>query len=463
METKIDHTIQYGQTLKRHSEYKYTKVIQNTGGDDLVIGASTQSSTFEIPVVGFNLAKSRINFIQNIPAAAHYTAAFRHTPPWSRVELFTRGGTYLMDVTNFSHIYTAFGQRTKKIEDFHGDETGIITKSIPAPAAFGTPIPAAAGDPATGAEFDAAVTRLNAVADSVTAALQSSSELQLRMNQISTDSGDLSVRWSIKGSELYNTIMSLDKTLILGEVLNLRITWLQNAAHGFTSDDGLGATNPANIINNVSINKLAVYLAQESNASVLQDLSNVISTDGMQFLIPYTHAYKTTLPRNTTSHAISVRLSRGHGISLARIYTLFGSGAEEKQTRYEAKLSTASPVVTGPRSFYSLLNSRRVQEFDIDVEALDYDWMKTGEKKDRVVSLSIGNDQRLFAHSDGWAGTDLESSKSQEMVGLSLAVEQKYDLYVNRGATAAAADANYYTAAVCQKQLMVGPGGVQVM
>ena len=470
MEVKMDQTLQYGQMVKRDSSYKYTKIVRNDGGGDLKMSGSTQTTTFEIPVVGFNLAQSSINFNQNFEVAPAVANSFRHTPPWSRVELFTRGGQYLMDVTNFSHVYTAFGQRTKEIEDFHGDDNGIIVKQIPTPTAFGAPAAPASetsGDvPAVNAAMvtvNAAITRLNTVADAVTTSLRSSSELQIKKLAQATNPATLSVRWQISGRELYNTVMSLDKSIIVGEVLNLRITWLEKIAHGFNSDDLVGTT-PIALTQDVTITDLGLYLAQETNQAVLNDLSQVISQSGLSVLIPYTHAYKTTLQDTQTSHAVSVRLSRGHGRSLERIYTLFGSGAEEKNTRYDATLENASPVAHGPVSFYSLLDSKRMQEFDISVAAQDYDWTKKLEKKDRAVSLSIGNDQSLFAWSENWCGDDLECAINQHIGGLDLSVERKYDLYVNRLAVGGAGvPLSYYTAAVCQKQLMIGPGGISVM
>jgi hypothetical protein len=90
--------------------------------------------------------------------------------------------------------------------------------------------------------------------------------------------------------------------------------------------------------------------------------------------------------------------------------------------------------------------------------------MKTQEKKDRVVSLALTNDDTNFAHSDSWC-SGLECAKHQKNGGLDLSVERKYDLYATRGADAgiSGASVNYYSACVTQKQLMISPAGVQVM
>lgn len=422
MQAKIDNTIQYNQSLKRDSEYRYTKLIQNTGGDTVTLLTASQTSVFEIPVVGMNLAKSFISFDQKIPendTKTGFAQGWRHTPPWQRLELYTRGGVYLMDVTNFNHVYQALGQRTMNISDFQGSDTGILVKSSINDLAikkFATSI--ATADPADG-------------------------------------KSTVTQTWRIPGRELYNTILSLDKTIIGGEVLNLRITWLPAQGHGFWSTNAAGTGTPVDIAANraVSITNLALYVAQEMNPSVLNELSQVVSTSGMSVLIPYIHSYKTNL--TGTSNAISLRFSRGHGVSLERVYTLTTTGTESAASRYDA-------VVTGNfTSFYSLLDSKRIQEFDINVATLDYDWMKESEKKGRVVSLQLSNDSTNFAHSDSWCGSDLECAINQHISGLSLDQEKKYDVYFTR--PAGVDSFNYYSIAVCQRQLLCGPSGIQVI
>ena len=128
---QLDQSINYRQSVMADSEYKYTKIIQNTGGEDVTISNSQLTSTFELPAVAYNLAKSYINFTQTIPHAGNtdFAHAYRDTPPFARLELTTRSGAALMDITNYSNIFQSFGQRTKLIQDFMGDDDGILVKS----------------------------------------------------------------------------------------------------------------------------------------------------------------------------------------------------------------------------------------------------------------------------------------------------------------------------------------------
>ena len=150
---ELDQSINYRQKVMADSEYRFTKVIQNTGGEDVKISNSQLTSTFELPAVAYNLAKSYINFTQTIPhnQTNRYAHTYRDTPPFARLELQTQSGQYLMNITNYSNIYQTFGQRTKMIDDFQGDDDAVLIKqnlanlgatiTVPAIASIPDPFP----------------------------------------------------------------------------------------------------------------------------------------------------------------------------------------------------------------------------------------------------------------------------------------------------------------------------------
>ena len=342
MEVKRDDTIEYRPKVVADSEYMHVRLFQQTGAPNVPIATTGGIATIELPVIPMNLGKSFLNFTQTIPAQDGFANAFRDTPPISRLELYTRGGQYLMDVTNFNNIYQAFGQRTKKIEDFHGSDDAILVKRQPLSA------PAVVADPGVNylqAEAKAVVTALNA-----TSAQFAVDSMDIKKFATSAAAaGALVVNWRIEMSELYNTALSLDKSVYFGEVLNLRITFAGTQEHGFgsTSTSLSGAVvTPVPLTGDPTITDLNFYLAQEMNPMVVNDLVQTVRSAGMEILIPYTHVYKTV--QTGTSHAVSLRLSNGHGVSLERIYTIPLTGAEALNSRY---VSNAGLMT----SFYSIL------------------------------------------------------------------------------------------------------------
>ena len=417
MDTKVqlDDTLDYKITAKRQSYYRFQKVVQNTGAESLTIGASQQVSTFEIPAVALSLARSHLNFETTIPAqgANNYSHNFRNTPPWSRVELFTRGGVYLMDCTSFAEMFLSVAQRTKSVHDFHSSDYDVLSR-----------------------------TGIN--------------DLNTRTIESSTVDAAKGLLWRVAFRELYDTVLSVDKSIHFNEVLNLRITWKEAQAHGYQSDNAAAAAgNIVDLTGAVVVSKLALFIAAESNPDVVSALVESVQSGSMPpVLMPFPFVYKTNIT-NQTSHAISTRFSRGHGRMLERIYTRFGDATEEKATRYDAALG--SNEIT---SFYSLLNSRRMTEFDVNVSELDYHWLRELEHSGRVVGLSLTNDSGDFAWSDSWCQSDVECARKGEMAGLSLdGPEIKYDLYVNCNG---AQTKNYYTIAICQRLLQITPSGIIV-
>ena len=419
MDTKISaslgETIDYSLTTKKQSYFRHQKVVQNTGSEQVVIGASQQVTTFEIPVIALNLGKSFLNFRQSVTAqgGGQFAHMYRHTVPWSRLELYTRSGVYLCDLNNAAEAMLALGQRTKKIEEFHGSFDDILTR-----------------------------TGMN--------------DLKVRAEEISADNTADTIEWRIQFKELYETALSLDKTLNFGEVLNLRITWKEAPAHGYQSDNvGEQLGTKTALTGDVTISNLALYIAGESNPDVVAALRETVMTGNMPpVVIPYTFVYKTNI-NNQTSHAISTRFSRGHGRTLVKVMTLFNSGTETVDSRYDADLDPAEF-----KSFYSLLNSRRTTEFDIQVAdgVADYQWMRSEAHKDLVVSLSPDNNQDYFAWEDDWSGSN-QASVKQEVTGLPLNDEIKYDLYIQCDGNQTK---NYYTIGVCQRMLQITPAGVVV-
>ena len=414
---KPDDTIKYRPTFTEKSHYKFTKLIQNVGSEAVTIGASQQISTFEIPSVCMNLARSYLNFSATIAAQdiGFFSHCFRDVISASRWELYLRDGTYLADVSSFAQMVRTNGQRNKHIEDFHSSDFDVLSRT---------------------AVNDLNIRRINSSADN-TAEVMS---------------------FRIAGKEIYDTIMSLDKNLYFGgQVIMLRITWREAPAWGYRSDNAdpaLGTTTA--LQGNVEITDLSYMLSQEANPVIATALiQKVTQGTGIQTIVPYSFVYRTSL-QNSTSHAISVRLSAGHGLALERVYTRFGTDDETKENRYNAELTTADFT-----SWYALLNSRRMSEFDILAGGTsDYHWMREREHGGKVVGLSILNDTGDYAWTNDWCGGRTQCAIKGEAGGLSLTEgEVKYDLYVKCNG---AKSKTYYTIVVCQRMLTINPMGTHL-
>lgn len=406
------------------SNLRFTKIFQNTGADTVTIGNAQQTSTFEIPAVAFNLAKSYLNYKASFAAqgAGQYAHIFKDVVPWSRLELYTRGGVYLCDITNMDYAHRAMGIRYKSVKDFQDSKAGILDR-------FGS---------------------------SVQNGFFTIEETESSGANATLDD----VAWRINLSELYQTAFSLDKSIMLREVLLLKITWNPSTHWGYQSDNAnAGAGTMTALGGNVSVSAMNLFLAQEMNGSLINSLNNRIMAGSLNALIPYVHVFKNTL-NNQVSHSISTRLNRGHGERVQEIMTLtsFGNAGDESvENRYNSEVAPGGqPIIS---SYYSLLDSSRLSEFDKKLADNDDVWMNRHLTDGTVSGLRSALARARFAPRDAF-GSELEAAKNQIISGLSLNVERKYDLYVTN---ANARTTNYYTVAVCQKMLSVTPQGVVVM
>lgn len=404
---KVDSSISYTQSDTKMSKYKMSQVIQQVGGEEVKLSASNQTSIFEIPVNTYNLAQSVLSFTQTVDAVATKDLhLYRHTPPIAQLQLYSRSGAFLADISHFNNFCVSTLPSSKDMGDFLSSRNDIVVPPDATSRAQST-----IKNPGTGI--------------------------------------DGKIIWQIQGAELYNTIMSLDKSIFVPEVLNLKIVWLPLSGVGYSSNPDLSLPVPlveAKIIN------LKFLLAIEQNEEAKAALVNQTLSSGMSVMYPSATVYKTTLQPSTV-HAISVRASRGMGERLERVFTSWVQGIESPDTLY---VGTASTVA----SFYSLLDSQRQQEFNVTTADEGYRTVLRPLLKDKAAS-AIGNLEKEFAFQESWCDDMTNCAANQERAGKDLNVERKYDFYAQYNAARATAS-NYYTTVVCQRQLMLMASGVQV-
>lgn len=413
-EIKIDSSISYMQSDTKMSKYKLSQVLQQVGGMEVQLGASNQTSIFEIPVNTYNLAQSVLSFQQEIKEIdTKYIHTYRATPPIAQLQLYSRSGAFLADISHFNNFCVSTLQSTKPTKDFIGSQNDII---VP----------------------------LNNTSRAV-------NFIKTEVKGTAQGAGAVNTIWQIQGSELYNTIMSLDKSIYVPEVLNLKIVWLPVAAVGWSSDNQDGTGNEVALAACL-ISNLKFLLAVEQNDEAKAALVQQTTSAGMSVMFPSSTTYKTTL-QPSTNHSISVRASRGMGERLERVFTSWVLGNETPTTMY---VSEAKDV----NSFYTLLDSQRQQEFDITTVDQNYRSVLHPLIKDKAAGC-IGNIDTKFSFQESWCDDMTNCAVNQERAGRDLNVERKYDFYA-QFAQALAVPSNYYTTVVCQRQLMLMGSGVQV-
>lgn len=421
MSDTVGTTLDYKLKAKSKSHYRMTRILQQTGGEDVKMTGNGTTSVFEIPPVVHNLARSHLEFdITYAGVNARVVHVYRDVLPIQRVELLNRSGVYLMDIVNFQQFINATSRLETDIDTYRGAQsTGDFL--YPANSLSNlTPVLSSVGPTGDGA-----------------------------------GAGNLTISYRVDLGKIRNTILSLDKSIFVGEHLNLRITWSNSADMGWTSAPG-GGDPLVTYAGNMSVSKLRLHLAQEGDEAVAREIMDKASQ--IPILIPYTWSYKTN--RQGKSQALSLRFGAGHGRTLERVYNAFYGTAEEKNTRYLRPLTHVD-------SFYTLLNNRRMQEFDYSSADHDVYNLKRDYAKGYVAGLTRAIYEDQFCFVEDWCNGHHNCAVNNEISGLSLTGDEiKWDLFCQSSniapATSGGRNLNHYTFAVCQRLMTVSSAGVQI-
>ncbi len=454
--TEIANELDYQKKVSSYPLYRFNKIIQQSGGQDLTIsGGGGQVSIFELPTQCYNLAKSELYFTLTPPAPGQaagpqdlFNWAWKdNASPISRIQLYTRGGLYLCDlpyVANYTKVInkpeTAYDEYVNYDQGFQqvgGQDNGTIR--------FLRKNNALVDNVAFNPDF--------AQRHDNTPANQNYTEPQYLESGVQGNANRLPVlNICLPLSHLKNTILACDKDLFFGEIMILRVEWAAVNRIGFRSEDPQDPTaNTVQAVGDYDVSNLALYLAVEKNQQIANSLM-AKTQSGFSMLVPYVHGYKTNLNAGTAS--VSLRFNRGHGKNLLKIYHSAFNNVETQNTAYEDSNIGGAKIT----SYYTMLNNSRLQEFNVQIGNDVYDdyLIVKDDIQGSVIQDSAVYRYNWF-HVDNWSGIDLKDSQGafNKDAGIGLNLEQKWDIYAET-----AAQLNHYSFAVCQKVLTITSAGV---
>ena len=238
--TEVAPQLDYKKEEFIHPSYRYNKIMQQTGGQNVTITSGGNSETiFEIPVKAFNLAQSYIEFTLT-PAASGATPNYNWLwtdclTPFLTVQLYTRSGIYLCDLTNLTN-YTkiAWKPETKLQEfldfDYQGNDS-VYTNSngqmlcrnntLPTSATKTLPLP-------FGLRHDNSNSNIPYTEPKY-------------LEPGTGDTADPVFQVAFPLNMIKNTIFALDKNIYVGEILLMRFLWNNSNRIAYF---GTSTTNP---------------------------------------------------------------------------------------------------------------------------------------------------------------------------------------------------------------------------
>ncbi|EGG19727.1 hypothetical protein DFA_00305 [Cavenderia fasciculata] len=444
MEQAISSQFDYRQMVGSGPQYDYTKVYPQAGTTQTSVYQGGNDTIFEIPPTkAYNLSKSWFQFTFTLPATnAKFGFVFTDFIPFFRqIQVYTRGGIYLMDHTNF-HLHSKMVTKlNKKLQDtLNTFNSAINTANQSYIPCYACNTLAAANIRYDGSACDRAYTEPD----------------YLSCGNLANTAVNLNV--TIPFSELYDSILSVDKDIMLNEALLVRFVWSELSNIGFGADASLTPqTNPVALTapNGFNVQGMEIHLAVEKRFDIIQSLQNKIaSPEGFSLLIPYCFTNQISL--TGTNQPVSLRVNRQNGITLERIYhSLFVTAAVANSAIYNNNLAS-----TNLDHFYTNVNNTRRMQYDYypnlndDFKALrdtligstiqtpnihNYNWCWLEKFDDG--SFGIGDDNII-------AGIDLNLG------------EVKWDFI---GSLSVATNLTHQSIVVCKRKLVITSNGLTLM
>lgn len=448
-EIDVSDQLNYKKKLGAAPSYKPTRIFpqQAIAGvpNGMISTAGGSESTFLIPTVGLNWARSILHFDLTPVGGTNYNRVFMDTLNCiQQIQLYNNAGKMLCDLQQVQNYTKVIWKPETKLVDFLNFDTfygGVgagrflkrsngLTNSAAAGSSAIRPAPAAAA-PGTPASIP----------------YMENCYLETGGNTTATPV----LRISLPLSMLYNTIFAIDKDLYFNEILTLRIVWGVAAKVGFntTAADATNAGQAA--ITSASISNLYLMLATEQNTFFVNELkAKIASAGGFSIPVPFVYFNKTTTSGTATQNT-QMNINRGHGQRLLKIYHSIFPLAETLNDTYNNSRTAANLV-----SYYTQVNDQRLQDLNIELGSM-MDWELMQKKCEGSLIQNSDIYRYNWYHLDDFSDVKPTSDSSADAVlkGLDLNTPITYYFF----ATCDATQYNHYDFIITQKMLNITAEG----
>ncbi|KYQ93233.1 hypothetical protein DLAC_05879 [Tieghemostelium lacteum] len=443
----VSKELDYRPLLVSEPEYEFTRLYPQSGTTSTTVANGGNETIFEIPPTkAFNFAKSWFQFQFILPSTAALIgfAYADFTPFFRQIQVYTKGGLNLMDHSNYN-LHSKMVTKIKKsiVETMNSYNTAQYTSlQSYTPCYSSNNLPGVNG----------AAPTFNKRYDNTSPDKAYTEPAYLISG--STAANPVILNVTIPFSELYESILSVDKDIMLNETLQVRFVWdsLSNIGFGataITNPTGGAAALALPVSNNV--NNMEIHLAIEKNIDVVNNLQQKISSsEGFSLMIPYCFYNQTLL--TGTNQSVTLRINRQNGMTLERIYhSLFAPSAV-----YTA-IYNNNQASTGLDHFYTNLNNNRLTQYDLYPSQLDdYKILRPILLNSTVQTPNIHYYNWCWVEEFGDGSFDYNPDNVVSGIDLNLG-EQKWDFvaFLNP-----ASNLTHQSTIVCKRKLVITGNGL---
>lgn len=477
----IDSAFEYDQKAVSHPSYRFSKVIPQNNST-ITLGSSILESQIEIPMKAFNLSKSTLDFQMQYVDAGD-TTYFNNFLSLGQVyidSIFvkTREGLDVVSLYNADVVTRAITPYIEKREEFleFPSNPGALTSALAqglnqgwnhfkSNALVSTRSLVGNAPPYSGG---------GQIVVSGATAQDGSDNYQESQYYVQTPissaghAGNLYRNFSIPLGKLApHTLLSLNKTIYLGQAVILTIRWAQTGRIGWATT-AAALTGPVALPGVLQIANLQLRLAVEQNQPVVDELVNRVNSVGMSLTIPYIYSYVYSVANAVTQSTHQQRYNRSHGKKLLNVYSFVAATSATANLSCDISNIPAAGLTGVAASgcdkvltMQPSLNSVNLTEYVLNEYQNDtYEQMKPIIKGSTVGNVGQYQYNRVYIQSwrQGPSCTWIEKDDVSD--GLDLDVESMFQIdYSHPSAFGNAAAVREFQVAVVQRTLTINPGG----
>ena len=463
MSTAVAKNLDYAVTTVSTSSITHMKLapqstlttVSSSGGQEMI---------WELPPKVMNLGKSILSFTLTPDSTGSLTAGTQwaniSTVPFSSIQLYSQSGVYLADISSAGNFIKMVNQYETPLSELQNSEVirynsgffngGVHKSNV---LAASTPTESLGYRP-TESEHkpETAYTEpqyLISSSDGSTAP--------------TTDTGAFPVlKFQMELSKIKHSCF-VDLDTYMGQTLLLRFVWNKSSDLLFvvddaSSDDDPVAAAPSAYAGDLTLSNLYLYLAVESDESVIQAVLNKYNSGGLSYPIDWVYSKKTYLGA-ATNHNLDIRISPSQGSHVKSIWLAPFHATEGVNTKWDHSVVVKAKTGTKVTSLYSTINSVRTTQYDWNLVAGD-SWLA---QKDMFKGSCIqSSNQHLYnyCHIENFMNLPLAEDTSKVVGGFPMHTEMIYALNTT---TPGSDPVNWYAFIVMQRRLVASPAGLQVI
>ena len=250
-----------------------------------------------------------------------------------------------------------------------------------------------------------------------------------------------------------HTLLSVDKDLYFGEILNLTLVFAPYSSWVFEGDLAVPTTNTVAMATPPVVSNFQLLLSLESNPVIVNALREKVgSSEGFSMMVPYPLLQKTQTGAAGMINSV-MRINRGQGSNVLRTYTSFFTGNGVVLTALDNS-NVAGAVLT---SYYTTTDGYRDSDFDFRY-ADSTDWLANRDLFEGSVVQARRMWDNSYVHITDWSGQP--PCKCDDTVISGLSMDHQTERQLAFTATVAGAG-TLYVYAIMQKTLVLS--GVQIV